>query len=297
MTLSILAYINWNISPELFVIRIGSFELPITWYGILFALGFLVGQQILQYIFAQDGKSVKHVDSLTIYLIISIIVGARLGHYLFYEWELLISDPLRWALDMILPPFAGLASHGATVAMLIGIYLYSRTRPDQPFLYVTDRLVIPIAFGGAMIRLGNIFNSEIYGAPTDLPWGFRFLRETDPALLPVVPRHPTGIYEGLFCLLLMGFCFYLWKHKRHSLNNGFITGVFMILLFTSRILIEFLKNNQSDFENSLPLNMGQLLSIPMVLVGFAVLIYSLRHKRIDHTKNNSDHVIIEDRNT
>jgi len=273
-------FINWSVAPELYVIKIFDFELPITWYGIFFAFGFLIGQQIMYFIFRRDGKTIKDVDSLTVYMIAGTIIGARLGHYLFYEWQLLFAEPLTWIIELIIPPFTGLASHGATIAIPIALYLYARTKTDQSFLYVTDRVVIPVAFGGALIRLGNLFNSEIYGLPTDLPWGFRFLRETNPDLLPIVPRHPTQLYEALFCLFLLALTFYLWSRRRHILPTGFITGIFLILLFSFRIAVEFLKNNQSDFENGLALNMGQLLSIPVVLAGFVVLFYSFSQHKI-----------------
>jgi phosphatidylglycerol---prolipoprotein diacylglyceryl transferase len=136
---------------------------------------------------------------------------------------------------------------------------------------VVDRVVIVVSLGGAFVRFGNLMNSEIYGKPTDLPWGFIFLRETDPNLLPLVPRHPTQIYESLFCIVLLAITFWLWKQKRHVLADGFITGVFIVMLFTFRFLVEFLKTEQVDFERGMLLNMGQILSIPAVLAGLIIL--------------------------
>ena len=273
---AMLSYITWDFDPVVFNISISEHDWSLRWYGLLFATGFIVGQQMLFYLFSRDGKSRQSVDILTIYIIVATIVGARLGHYLFYEWPLLIDYPANWLVDLVTPPFAGLASHGAAIALLVAVYLYSRKYKDQPYLWVLDRLAVGAPIIGALIRLGNLFNSEIYGTPTALPWGFLFVRETDPALLPIVPRHPTQLYEALFCVFLLLLTFYLWKRKRDVLPDGVITGTFLILLFTSRFLIEFLKNNQVDFESDYLINMGQLLSLPAIAMGVAVILYAYR---------------------
>jgi prolipoprotein diacylglyceryl transferase len=223
------------------------------------------------YLFKADNKPVADVEVLTMYGIISIVIGARLGHYLFYEWELLFSQPSHWLGSMLTPPFQGLASHGATIAILPALYLYSRRSKGQSFFWVVDRVVIPVSLGGTFIRLGNLLNSEIYGIPTNLPWGFIFVRETDPDLLPLVARHPTQLYEAFFCLCLLGLTLYLWKYKRYVLPEGFITGVFIVCLFSFRFIVEFLKNNQSTFEAGMQLNMGQWLSIPAITTGVIIL--------------------------
>ncbi len=269
--------ITWDVSPNLFTIRAFGTEFPIAWYGMMFAVSFLLGQQLMAYIFRKEGKPSADLELLTIYAVLGTVIGARLGHYLFYEWELRCGDPLRWMADLVTPPFRGLASHGATITILTALYLYSRRKPDQPFLWVVDRMVIIASLAGILIRLGNLFNSEIYGTPTSLPWGFLFVRETDPSLLPVVPRHPTQLYEALFCLFLLVLTFCLWRYKRQSLPLGFITGLFITLLFSFRFLVEFLKNDQSSFEQDLALNMGQILSIPAILVGLLILWYARRN--------------------
>jgi len=271
-----LTYITWNFDPIIFNLSISGHDFSLRWYGVLFALGFIVSQQVLSFIFTRDGKSRRTVDTLTIYIVAGAIIGARLGHYLFYEWPLLVNDPTHWLLELVTPPFAGLASHGGTIAILFSIYLYSRKYQDQPYLWVLDRFAVVAPIGGCMIRLGNLFNSEIYGTPTTLPWGFVFERETDPSLLPLVPRHPTQIYEALFCVVLFIAMYWMWRYRRHALPNGIITGSFMILLFTFRFLIEFLKNNQVEFENEYWLNMGQLLSLPAVMMGIVIIVYALR---------------------
>ncbi|HTF18403.1 MAG TPA: prolipoprotein diacylglyceryl transferase [Chryseolinea sp.] len=279
-----LSYVSWDFDPVIFDLAISGHDWSLRWYGVLFALGFVIAQQVLFYVFTRDGKSRQSVDILTIYLIVAAIVGARLGHYLFYEWPLLIERPADWIVELITPPFAGLASHGGMIAILLAVYLYSRRYKDQPYLWVLDRLAIAAPVSGAMIRLGNLFNSEIYGTPTDMPWGFVFVRETDPALFPLVPRHPTQIYESLFCVFLFLLALYLWKTRRHSLPNGVIFGIFMTLLFTSRFVIEFVKNDQVEFEGNYPLNMGQLLSLPAIAIGVAVILYVYRAGNKDKDK-------------
>jgi phosphatidylglycerol:prolipoprotein diacylglycerol transferase len=275
-----LTYIAWNVNPDIYTFNINGTELPLRWYGVLFAAGFLIAQQILYYIFRKDLKPSGDVDKLTIYIVVGTIIGARLGHYIFYEWELLLQAPGTWFISLITPPFSGLASHGGTMAVLVAIYLYSRQKDDQSFLWAVDRIAVVAPLTGAFIRFGNLMNSEIYGEATSLPWAFIFQRETDPSLLPLEPRHPTQLYEMLVYLLLFAYTFYLWKYKRATIPVGTITAVLLIVLFTARFLIEFLKNNQSGFENELFLNMGQLLSIPAVILGIVILMIGYRRKEV-----------------
>jgi prolipoprotein diacylglyceryl transferase len=282
-----LCFITWNFDPTIFEFNIFGHEFPIGLYGFLFALAFFVGQMVMTHIFKRDGKSMGDLDSLTIKMVVGTVIGARLGHYLFYEWEYLCADPLHWFTSLITPPYAGLASHGATIGIILAIYFYARKRPDQPILWVLDRIVIVASFAG-FIRIGNFLNSEIYGTPTNLPWGVKFMAETNPQLLPVVPRHPTQIYEFLFCVLLFAITFWMWKKKRHVLPNGIIFCTFTILLFTFRFFIEFLKNDQSQFEANMFLNMGQVLSIPLV-IGSAILLFYLHRKRKTSSNEVTDH--------
>lgn len=274
----LLNYITWDISPQLF--KIGNLE--IRWYGLLFAMGFLIGQRILFHIFKKEGKPEKDVETLTAYMIIATIVGARLGHCLFYQpdvylrnWEGVIEIFKIWE--------GGLASHGAAVAILIALFIYTRysiiiqpfkgkfqitkqKRTGQSYFWILDRVVILVSLSGMLIRLGNLMNSEIFGKPTTLPWGFIFVRAGE-----TVPRHPTQIYESLFCLLLVILLYNLWQKKRATLQEGYIFGIFLVSLFSFRFLVEFLKENQVDFENSLSLNMGQLLSLPLIIIGLIIL--------------------------
>ncbi|MCU0391708.1 MAG: prolipoprotein diacylglyceryl transferase [Thermoflexibacter sp.] len=271
--MDILAAITWNVGPDIF-----SFEIPIInqtltirWYGLLFASAFLVGQYIMIKIFKEENKPEKDIDALTLYMIVATLVGARLGHCLFYQPEFYLSNPI----EILKVWEGGLASHGATVGILLGIYLYSRSRhPDQSYLWVLDRIVIVTALGGAFIRLGNLFNSEIIGLPTNLPWGFVFVKLNED-----FARHPAQLYEAISCVFLFLFLFWLWGKTKEKTPEGRLFGIFVVVLFGLRIFYEFLKENQVDFENGLPLNMGQILSIPMVLIGMYILLKSSQKKK------------------
>jgi prolipoprotein diacylglyceryl transferase len=190
------------------------------------------------------------------------------------------ADPLRFFLQMITPPFSGLASHGAAIGLFVAFYLYARKNAGMSYLYITDRIVPAVALAGFFIRMGNLMNSEIIGKPTELPWGFKFLRDTefnpyaDPNL--VLARHPSQLYEALSCLVIFALLMWFWSKKKKDTQEGLMTGSFMIVLFTLRFFYEFLKENQSAFENNLTLNMGQILSIPAVLFGVIVLAYSYK---------------------
>ena len=271
-----LLFIEWNADPT--IITLLGFS--IRWYGLCFAFAFLAGFQVVSYIFKKEGRSVEQADQLLLYTMVGTVVGARMGHYFFYEFPLLLADPVRFFIQMITPPFSGLASHGAAIGLFTAFYLYTKKNKGQSYLYVTDRIVIVAAVAGFFIRFGNLMNSEIIGKPTDMPWGFKFLRdyEFNPSGLAafVVPRHPSQLYEALSCLLLFFILLYLWKLKKEKTQEGLLTGIFMIFVFTLRFFYEFLKENQSSFENGLSLNMGQILSIPAVLFGLGVLWYAKR---------------------
>jgi prolipoprotein diacylglyceryl transferase len=251
--------IIWDVDPTAFVIP--GIDWPVRWYGIPFVFGLLVSEYVLFHIFEKDGKTRKHVEDLAVYVIIGTIIGARLGHVLFYDAAYYLSNPA----EILKIWEGGLASHGGAIGILIAIYFYTR-KYKMNYLWLMDRLIIVVCFTGACIRTGNLMNSEILGTVTDLPWGFVFVNAYPPELA-LDPRHPAQLYEAIYCLILMGIVYYLWKEKRHQLKNGFIFGVFLVILFSLRFLDEFVKINQEEFENELPLNMGQLLSIPFVLAG------------------------------
>ena len=271
--------IDWNPNPEIFKI----FEFPVRYYGLFFAMAFLAGFQVMTYIFKKEGRPVEQADQLLLYAMVATVVGARMGHYFFYEFPLLQADPMRFFVQMITPPFSGLASHGAAVGLFSAFYLYVKKNPGQSYLYVTDRMVIVVSLAGFFIRMGNLMNSEIIGKPTDLPWGFKFFRDYefnplgDPAM--VVARHPSQLYEALSCLVIFALLMWFWSQKKAKTQEGLMTGLFMVVLFGLRFFYEFLKENQSDFESQMALNMGQILSIPSVIFGLIVLFYSYKKSK------------------
>ncbi|MBP6977706.1 MAG: prolipoprotein diacylglyceryl transferase [Bacteroidales bacterium] len=245
-------YIPWNVNPEIF--HVGS--LSVRWYGLLFALGFYFGYLIMARFFRKENVPIKELDRLTTYMVVGTIIGARLGHCMFYEPAYYLSHPL----EILKIWEGGLASHGAAIGIILSIYLFSR-KSSRSFLWTLDRIVIVVALAGVLIRLGNLMNSEIFGKPTDLPWAFVFIRDN------MIPRHPSQIYEALAYLLTF---IYLLKHyyrKNGQPRPGFLFGMFMIMIFTARFFIEFLKEPQVSFETRYWLNLGQSLSIPFVLLG------------------------------
>ncbi|MBE9465394.1 prolipoprotein diacylglyceryl transferase [Dyadobacter subterraneus] len=271
-----ISYIIWDVNPEIFTIpqTLGFGPFPVRWYGLFFAAGFLIGQQIMIHIFKKERKPLEDIDALTLYMVISTVVGARVGHFLFYEPEVLFKNPL----EVILPPYAGLASHGAVIGIITGLYLYSRSRKatGQTFLWIADRMVILVALAGSFIRFGNLMNSEIVGRPTDVPWGFIFMKNTE---FLQIPRHPAQLYESISCFILFFILLGLWNKFKENTPRGLLVGVFFVWVFTLRFLYEFLKENQEAFEANYALNMGQILSIPVVILGLYFIIQS-RNKTI-----------------
>jgi prolipoprotein diacylglyceryl transferase len=261
---SLLAYITWDVAPE--IVKIGP--LTLRWYGLLFMSGFVLGTFVLSHIYRSERVSPHWVDVITIYMLVGTIVGARLGHCLFYDPGYYLSHPL----DILKIWEGGLASHGATLGILLAVWLFSRNNKFD-YLWTLDRIVIVVALGGALIRLGNLFNSEIFGHETNLPWAFKFVRDTEHLVNGVaVPRHPTQIYESLFCVFLLVLLYLMWNRTKEKTPRGQLFGLFVVLLFTFRFLIEFLKEDQSDFESNMVLNMGQILSIPLIFMGLWVLL-------------------------
>lgn len=365
-----ISYIIWDGSPE--ILSIGSFALR--WYGLLFALGFLLSQQVLYYIFRKEGKPEKDVDTLTIYMVVATILGARLGHVIFYQPELFVTDPLGILLPFEFSPFKftglqGLASHGGAFGIFFALWLYSRkNKPGQSYMQILDRIAIVVALTGALIRLGNYFNSEIIGLPSNHPFSVVFVNKItdgimdnksgsnpaeyikvekdtslpegangrvpinifivfkngatpaqinpfldgevkyflkyyhefidEPGTTPLnykldvdsngnyaakintfgVARHPAQLYESISCVVLFIVLFLIWNRYKENLPPGRIFGLFMIILWSLRFSYEYLKENQVDFENNLPLNMGQILSIPLFIAGVLILIWSYRNQ-------------------
>lgn len=233
----------------------------------------------MYFIYKRDGRTAQEVDTLTIYVIVAAVVGARLGHVLFYDPVEFFSDPVRifavWE--------GGLASHGAGLGLFIALYFFAR-KTKVNYLWIVDRLVIITALTGGLIRMGNLMNSEMAGLPTTLPWGFVFAQIDD------VPRHPAQLYEAIYCFLLFIFLFRAWYKHGNELRDGFLTGWFLIILFSLRFVDEFFKINQVSFEDEMMLNMGQLLSIPFVMIGIVILLLS---KRQGSEKNDLQNAIDE----
>ena len=259
-----LNYIVWNPTPEIFEITIsGIGTIAPRWYGLLFALGFVFGYIVMLKIFKKERIAVRVLDQLATYMILATIIGARLGHVLFYEPREYFNDPIQ-----ILQVWkGGLASHGAGIAIIIALLIFSRVN-RKPFIWIFDRIAIVIALAGFFIRSGNLMNSEIYGVATSLPWGFKFVN-VDPSL---IAKHPTQIYEALAYLLIFVFLWAVYLKRDGKPRPGFLFAMFMILVFSFRFFIEFLKEPQVAFESSMSLNMGQLLSIPFVLLGVITLL-------------------------
>lgn len=255
--------IDWNPNVELF--KIGSFA--IRYYSLMFVIAFVLGLQIMKKIYQREGLSLEKLDSLFIYTVIATLLGARIGHFLFYDTEFLLSNPLEVLLPIKLNPFQftgyqGLASHGAAIGIIIAMYFYSKKVIKKPILWILDRVVIPVASGAVFVRLGNLMNSEIIGKPTNSDYGFVFVQ-----LGEDFPRHPTQLYEAFGYVITFAVLYYFyWKtDKREKL--GFLFGTFMVFLWSVRFIVEFFKEAQVDNRGSWDLNTGQLLSIPMILVG------------------------------
>ncbi len=249
--------INWDVSPDIFSIG----PITIRWYGLLFAMSFIVGYQIMMIIFKRENRSEHDLNDLVWYMILGTVLGARLGHCLFYNPEYYLSHPL----EILQIWKGGLASHGAAIGILIAIYLYVRRKKEMSFLWVIDRIVITVALSGFFIRMGNLFNSEIIGKPTNGNWGFVFVSVDN------IPRHPAQLYEAIAYLLIFVFLLSFYFRVKGRFKNGLLFGMFLVSVFGFRFFVEFFKENQSLFEQNLFLNMGQLLSIPFVIIGIYFL--------------------------
>jgi phosphatidylglycerol---prolipoprotein diacylglyceryl transferase len=252
----------WNVSPEIINVELGPLHIRLAWYGLLFVSGFVVGYNVMQWVFRRERKPVEDIDTLTLYMIAGTVIGMRLGHVLFY-------DPAYYAqnlLEIIQIWKGGYASHGAVVGISLALWLYTRSRPHQPFLWMIDRIALVTAFAAICIRVGNFFNQEMIGTPTNLPWAVVF------PLRDMVPRHPAQIYEALLYAFTFGVLLYLYRKQGERTPHGQLLGVFFMMIFGARLAVEFLKKNQVEFEDALILNMGQILSIPLILLGAYLLL-------------------------
>lgn len=266
-----LTAIRWNASPEIFDLE---FIAP-RWYGMMFAIGFWLGLRIINKMWVSEKENIKWIDSLFMYVFVATIVGARLGHVFFYQWDY-YSQHL---FEIVMVWKGGLASHGGTLGIIIAIWMYSRKVTKRPMIWTLDRLAVPVALVAMLIRIGNLMNSEIYGVVTDLPWGFIFERNGE-----IHPKHPTQLYEASAYLITFITLWFLFFSKKKNFRNreGFLLGVFFIGIFLSRFLIEFVKEDQVSFENGMTLNMGQLLSIPFVIAGVTLIIRALKRPLVHY---------------
>ncbi len=372
------SFIVWDALPEIFSTKVLNLYLEPRWYGLLFAAAFIIGRQLLFYIFRKEHKPADDVETLTVYMVLATVIGARLGHVLFYEPELYFNKGLEGILEIFKIWHGGLASHGAAIAILFTFWLYVRRRRahGQTYLWIADRIVIIVALAGCMIRLGNLMNSEIIGKPTNKPWGFvftssardglmkryhpdyirqvqtisdatrkdtliqgqvfvpvlievtvqeryaattdvngfarndliPFLHQGEPAkhliadtrffkpaigsdhgqtLVSIqaygIPRHPAQLYEAISCFVLFLLLLAIWNYYKARTPQGLLLGIFLVVCFGLRFVYEYLKEPQVDFENELPLYMGQWLSIPALLAGFIVLLIARRNAKRSHT--------------
>lgn len=296
----LLNYITWDVDPVLFSLG----PLQVRWYGLLWALGFLIGYFVMRGIYRREKMTDDSLDKLLVYMLLSTVIGARLGHCLFYEPKEYLANPI----SMLYIWEGGLASHGGAIGILVGLWLYVRSYNKSKkekdnlqkinYIWILDRIVVAVCLVGALIRVGNVMNHEIYGTPTSLPWGFVFMRGAEQfcgtfdnytqctswaSCCPPsewLPCHPTGLYEAFFCLVAMGIL--LWMYYKRDLGHkqpGLMFGTFLIIIFGSRILIEFLKNVQVAFEENMTFDMGQWLSVPFVVIGIVMIVWSFAQRK------------------
>ena len=270
--------INWNLDPVIYWIT-DSF--PLKYYGLLFATGILLAHYVEKRIYIKENIPVENLEKLLIYVVVGIVLGARLGHCLFYEPSYYFQNPI----EILLPikkigetykfiGFQGLASHGGTIGVLIAIGIYCKKYKTN-FLWILDKIAIVAPIVAAFIRFGNFMNSEIYGKPTNGNWGVIFQRDD------LIPRHPTQLYEAFSYLLIFGILMLTYKKKEEK-SNGLILGVALVLIFLARFIIEFFKENQVGFEDGMAINMGQILSIPFIIIGL-ILILARKKPSVQHS--------------
>lgn len=254
--------LHWDINPVL--AQFGP--LAIRWYGLFFAAAFLVGFWIMERIYRREDKDPKSLDRLLIYMLVGAVVGARLGHVLFYDPHYYFTHPI----ETIKIWEGGLASHGGAAGILIAVYLYTRQAGSPPYLWLLDRVVIPTALGGFFIRIGNFFNSEIVGTPTSRWWGVVFDR-VDP-----LPRHPVQFFEALAYGLIFLVLMTVYKRHEEGPREGLLLGLFLVLVFSARFLLEFVKTPQAEYEAGFVLTVGQMLSVPFVIAGVGLIMRARR---------------------
>lgn len=271
--------IVWDFNPVF--VTIGSFE--IRYYSLMWAAALLVGAWIFSYFCKKEGRPQSLSDSAFLYIALGTMIGARVGHCLFYEPEYYLLKP--WAIITEIRN-GGLASHGATIGIIVSIWLCSR-KNKVPVMWMTDRLGVIAPISGALIRFGNLFNSEIIGHQTDMPWGFKFMRLHRGLPVEQVPAcHPTQLYEALCYILTFLVLWWMYNKTEAPRRRGLMFGVALIGIFLTRFFIEFVKINQVAFEEGMTLNMGQWLSVPFIIIGVASVWYALSHPPVVEEKKS-----------
>lgn len=268
--------INWNPNPEMF----NLFGISIRYYGLLWAFGFGLVYMIVHYLFRQKRIPEKTFEPLFFYCFFGILIGARLGHCLFYQPDYYLTHPVEMLLPIKFLPqggwkftgYEGLASHGGTIGLMFSLWLYSR-RMKIHYMDLVDMIAIATPVMACCIRLANLMNSEIIGKPTDVPWAFVFV-STD-----MLPRHPAQLYEAIAYFVLFLVMFYLYKNYDKKLHRGFYFGLCLTAIFTFRFFVEFLKENQVGFEEGMTFNMGQWLSVPFVIIGIYFMCFYQRNQK------------------
>ena len=262
--------IYWNVDPT--IINITD-TLPLKYYGLLWAIGLMSAFVVVKRIYEKEGIPIENLENLSVYVFLGAFLGARLGHCLFYEPIYYLHHPLEILLPITFVNgsvkfigFQGLASHGGTLGIMIAIIIYGK-KTKTNILWILDRVAIASAITAMFIRIGNLMNSEIYGKPTNGDWGVVFQRDD------MIPRHPTQVYEAFSYLVIFIILSLVYNSKKIKKHNGLIVGLLFVLLFTARFIIEFFKENQEHFEDTMALNMGQILSIPFIIAGLVLIFW------------------------
>lgn len=252
---------TWNVSPVAFTLHLGAIHWPVYWYGLLFASTFVYGVLIFRYLYRLEGRPPDDVYDLILAVIAGTLIGARLGHVLFYDPWFYLTHPVQilaiWK--------GGLASHGAVIGILIAVWWYARHKTDQSFLWICDRIGLAVPLSGCLIRIGNFFNSEILGRPADVPWAIVFARVDD------VPRHPVQLYEALCYLLIFLTQLACYRSRSGKIPDGYLFGRFFVFVFGARFVLEAFKEHQAAFESGWGFSMGQWLSIPAFVAGLTLM--------------------------
>ena len=260
-----MSHFEWAVSP--IFLSLGSFS--IHWYGVLFATAILSGFGVMNWIYKNENKSVEQLESLQIYIVIGIVIGARLGHCFFYDPAFYLANPLK----ILAIHEGGLASHGGGLGAILATLYYAK-KNSVNFLYLLDRLAIPTALFAFFVRMGNLMNSEIVGVQTDVPWAVIFSR------VDLYPRHPVQFYEALAYLSIFIILLSIYMYKKSKVYSGLLFGVFLSLVFTARILVEFVKERQASYATEMLFSTGQWLSVPFLLIGLGLIVFALSKKEL-----------------